>query len=327
MQLTDLKAIFRKELCNLYPKEEIDTFFNQLLEHYLNLERFVFVLQPQLTLTKDETQPLFEALAQLKLEKPLQYITGVAYFMDLEFRVNPNVLIPRPETEELVRWAMDTPHFLFNNTSEEKKGAILDIGTGSGCIAIALARKFPNVKVYALDSSKKALEVARENALAHQVNVTFYERDILQHDPSPELDLVLNSDLKLNSELDLALNSELEPELELEPALSSKLKFDIIIANPPYVRESEKKEIQNNVKQYEPEKALFVPDDRPLVFYEAIAAFAKKHLNQNGYLYLEINQYLASQTQEVLEDLNFDEIELRKDIFGNFRMLKGRVSR
>lgn len=313
MQLTDLKAIFHKELCNLYPKEEIDTFFNRLLEHYLNLERFVFVLQPQLTLTKDETQPLFEALAQLKLEKPLQYITGVAYFMDLEFRVNPNVLIPRPETEELVRWAMDTPHFLFNNTSKEKKGAILDIGTGSGCIAIALARKFPNVKVYALDSSKKALEVARENALAHQVNVTFYERDILQHDPSPELDL--------------ALNSEPELELELEPALSSKLKFDTIIANPPYVRESEKKEIQNNVKQYEPEKALFVPDDRPLVFYEAIAAFAKKHLNQSGYLYLEINQYLASQTQEVLEDLNFDEIELRKDIFGNFRMLKGRVSR
>ena len=282
MLLKEIKTIFHKELDAIYPKEEVDAFFYRLIEHYLKLDRFVLVLQPHLTVTKEEEQPLFEALAALKLEKPLQYITGVTYFMDLELKVNEHVLIPRPETEELVEW-------ILNECQVERSRDlnILDVGTGSGCIAIAIARKLPNAKVYAMDVSEEALKVAKSNAELNKVEVNFFMADVL--------------------------------ELELQP----ELKFDIIVSNPPYVRELEKNEIKNNVKEYEPNLALFVPDDDALLFYRAIVASTEKYLTKKGSLYLEINQYLGKETKALLEAHNFSEIELRKDLFGNDRMLKG----
>ncbi len=285
MLLKEIKTIFHQELDAIYPKEEVDAFFYRLIEHYLQLERFVLVMHPNYTITKEEEQPLFEALSGLKLEKPLQYITGMAYFMDLELKVNADVLIPRPETEELVAW------IISDYQAEQNKALnILDIGTGSGCIAIALAKNLPNAKVYALDVSTKALEVVHQNATLNNVDLTLVQKDILN------------------------------PELDLE------LKFDIIVSNPPYVRELEKEKIKENVKAYEPSLALFVPDEDALLFYRAIVAFAKEHFSEKGSLYLEINQYLGKETKALLEAHNFLEIELRKDLFGNDRMLKGKLN-
>ncbi|WP_246245565.1 MULTISPECIES: peptide chain release factor N(5)-glutamine methyltransferase [Flavobacteriaceae] len=281
--LKEIKAIFHDELKQYYPQEEIDAFFYEIIEHYLGLERFVLVLQPNLTIIKEEEQPLFEALAQLKLEKPLQYVLGKAHFMDLELEVNEAVLIPRPETEELVHWILEDWQ-----TKSSRDINILDIGTGSGCIAIALAKSLSNAKVYALDVSEKALEVAQRNAAKNGVAVDFVHGDILQ-----------------------------------TTKVKFEQKFDIIVSNPPYVRELEKNEIKKNVKDFEPHLALFVPDNNPLRFYKAILEFAKENLVDSGKMYFEINQYVAMETKALMDAHNFSEIELRKDIFDNYRMLKG----
>ncbi|MEC3966978.1 peptide chain release factor N(5)-glutamine methyltransferase [Flagellimonas halotolerans] len=299
MLLKEIKDIFYKELGDIYPKEEVNSFFYACIEHYLKLERFILAIQPGLTLTKEEEQPLFEALSQLKLEKPLQYILGTAHFMDLELSVNENVLIPRPETEELVQWILadcqekkqfkldaERSRSVISTPLNDRSLQILDIGTGSGCIAIALAKHLPNAKVFALDVSEKALKVAQKNAESNKVDVTLLKHDIL--DP------------------------------ELDPGLD----FDIIVSNPPYVRELEKEEIKKNVKDFEPSTALFVSDEDPLLFYKAIMDFSKRHLKENGRLYFEINQYLGKETEALFKAHNFSEIELRKDIFGNDRMLK-----
>ncbi len=279
MLLQEIKNIFHKELVAVYPFEEINSFFYLLIEHYLNLPRFILATEPNYAVTKQEEQPLFEALQKLVLEIPLQHIIGVASFMDMEFKVNKNVLIPRPETEELVRWIVE------DNKKNSSPITILDIGTGSGCIAISLAKNLPQVKVHAIDVSESALEVARENTQRNKTNITFHQADIL----------------KLNT---------------------LEIKFDIIVSNPPYVRELEKKEISNNVKNNEPHLALFVADKNPLVFYKTIVDFAQDNLKQGGSLYFEINQYLGNQTKQLLDDA-FSDIELRKDMFGNDRMLKG----
>ena len=287
MLLKEIKEIFHKELGKIYPKEEIDSFFYSCIEHYLKLERFILAIQPGITLTKEEEQPLFEALSELKLEKPLQYILGTAHFMGLELQVNENVLIPRPETEELVQWILlDTEQSgrVIERSRNDRSLQILDIGTGSGCIAIALAKHLPNVKVFALDVSEGALNMAQKNAASNGVDITFLHEDILS------------------------------TELELD--------FDVIVSNPPYVRELEKNEIQKNVKDFEPDTALFVPDEDPLLFYRAIIDFAENHLSEKGKLYFEINQYLGEETKALFHARNFSEIELRKDMFGNDRMLK-----
>lgn len=299
MLLRDIKNIFHNDLGRIYPKEEIDSFFYSCIEHYLKMERFILAIKPNIVLTKEEEQPLFEALAQLKQEKPLQYILGVAHFMELELKVNENVLIPRPETEELVQWVLEDAKEQHDRDAERSRSVIstplndrslqiLDIGTGSGCIAIALAKHLPNAKVYALDVSKEALKVAQENAKTNQVDIEFIHKSIL------------------------------------DPGLDLELQFDIIVSNPPYVRDLEKSEIHKNVKDYEPNLALFVPDDDALVFYRAIVQFSERYLLKKGSLYLEINQYLGEETKSVLKAHNFSEIELRKDIFGNDRMLKGK---
>ncbi|MGJ8714078.1 MAG: peptide chain release factor N(5)-glutamine methyltransferase [Maribacter stanieri] len=286
MLLREIKNIYHSELDAIYGKEEVNSFFYLLIEHYFDLERFILAIQPELVIDKKQETVIFQALSELKLEKPIQHIIGTTHFMDLDFKVNEHVLIPRPETEELVRWILDD----HKNTA--KILTILDMGTGSGCIPISLDKNLTDAKVFGLDISKDALKVAEENNALLNSDVKFYEADILSLDME-------TSAKELNE------------------------KFDIIISNPPYVRELEKAEMQNNVIDHEPSLALFVPDEDPLKFYSAVVNFAANHLNENGCLYLEINQYLGEETKQLLEKSNFKTIELRKDMFGNDRMIKG----
>jgi len=281
MLLKEIKSIFHKELDSLYPAEEVTSFFYFLIEELLGLERFILARQPQYVVSKEDEQPLFNALSELRLHRPIQHILGKTEFMGLAFIVNEDVLIPRPETEELVQWIIDKCPVECSRALK-----ILDIGTGSGCIAISLAKMLPNVQVYALDVSEKALGIAKNNALTNGAEVTFIHKNILKLK-------------KLES------------------------NFDIIVSNPPYVRETEKAEMHQNVLKYEPELALFVSDENPLQFYKSIVDFAIENLKLDGALFLEINQYLGKKSIQLLQEHNFSEIELRKDIFGNDRMLRG----
>ena len=287
MLLKEIKHIFYIELDNIYPKEEIDSFFYLLLEAYLGLDQFILAIEPEFTVTKEEEQSLFEGLTKLKLEQPIQYIIGKTDFFGLEFKVDKKVLIPRPETEELVQWLISCfRDKILDIETKIFEFRILDIGTGSGCIAVSLAKNLPNAKIYALDISEEALVVAVKNAKINGVEIEFIKADISTTD---------------------TLNCV----------------FDIIVSNPPYVRESEKEEMDKNVLYNEPDIALFVTDDEPLIFYKNIVRFAKANLKEKGMLYLEINQYLARDMEKLVEDAGFSEIVLKKDIFGNDRMLKG----
>jgi len=289
--LKDIKRILHKELDAIYGKDEVDSFFFLCIEHYLNLPRFQLALQPGLTLKKQESDAFFNVLEDLKQQKPIQYIIGETEFYGLPFKVNENVLIPRPETEELVDLIIRYHTERSLSTNENNTLKILDIGTGSGCIAVSLAKNLPNAEVFALDVSKEALKVAKQNAKLNSVEITFIEADILNAS-------TWNFELK-------------------------DLEFDIIVSNPPYVRQLEKAEILPNVLDNEPHIALFVEDNTPLEFYKAITDFAVDSLKQNGDLFYEINQYLGEETKVLLVDANFENVELLKDLNKNDRMLKG----
>lgn len=294
MLLKDLQHIFHNELDAIYGKDEVDSFFFLCTEHYLNVPRIQLTLEPEFTITKLETDTFFEVLEGLKQQKPIQYILGETEFYGLPFKVNENVLIPRPETEELV----DLIIRCHSEQCKESKFKILDIGTGSGCIAISLAKNIPNAEVYALDVSKEALGIARQNAELNNVDVTFIGADILK---------IKNS-------------SHWEDVAQRQKGFI----YDVIVSNPPYVRNLEKQEIKPNVLENEPHIALFVEDENPLLFYKAITEFAVNNLKLNGELYFEINQYLGNETKLLLVDANLEEVELLKDLNGNDRMLKGK---
>jgi release factor glutamine methyltransferase len=281
MKLKAIKHMFHQQLDELYGANEVDSFFKLLLEHHLNLNSIDLVLKPDITIKKDAYNSFLDALNRLKLEEPIQYILGETEFFGLPFKVNTDTLIPRPETEELVQWILD--HGLLNQS-------VLDIGTGTGCIAIALAKNFKKAHVHALDISAKALMIAKANAIKNSVDIKFIEADILNF-PNTELDLVSQ-------------------------------QFDIIVSNPPYVRELEKSQIKNNVLKHEPHLALFVENDDPLQFYKVISEFAVHKLKPKGLLFFEINQYLGKEIQLLLKKLHFESIELKKDMFGNDRMIK-----
>ncbi|WP_430467894.1 peptide chain release factor N(5)-glutamine methyltransferase [Winogradskyella ouciana] len=287
MKALDLKHIFHKELDAIYGKNEVESFFFLCTEHYLNVPRIQLTLEPEFTFTKPETNTFFNVLEELKQQKPIQYILGETEFYGLNFKVNEHVLIPRPETEELVDWIVKC----HSERSEESQIKILDIGTGSGCIAISLAKNLPHAKVYALDVSKEALAIARKNAEINKVDIEFIKADIL---------------------------NEMSWNLEFK-----NLEFDTIVSNPPYVRNLEKIEIKPNVLDNEPHLALFVEDENPLQFYKAITKFAVENLKPKGQLFFEINQYLGDETKQLLIDSGLCEVELKKDLNGNDRMLKG----
>jgi release factor glutamine methyltransferase len=288
MNAKKYRSYFCEKLSPIYDVMEVESFFYLILEEKHKLKKLDLALNPDLTFSEEEVQMWESLLEQLKQEIPIQYLLGKTSFFGLDFEVNPAVLIPRPETEELVDWIIKTQ--ISNSNPSSLK--ILDVGTGSGCIAISLAKNIENATVFALDISEKALATAQKNAEINDVNVTFIEKNILEVN-------YLNAVEGLNQQ------------------------FDIIVSNPPYVRELEKAEIKKNVLDFEPPLALFVPDDDALIFYKKIGELAQKNLSQNGKLYFEINQYLGKEMIEMLEKMNFKNIELRKDIYGNDRMIRG----
>ncbi len=299
MTIQELKSTFLKDLTPLYPKEEIQSFFNLLISYKLLVTRIDAALNPNQIIQQTDVDFFKNALTDLQHEKPIQYIIGETEFYGLTFKVTKNVLIPRPETEELVEWVLKDRR---RKTEDGKRLQILDIGTGSGCIAITLAKNLPNTSVFAIDISKEALKLAQQNAKLNNVNIHFIEGDILNMHPFINV---------TSSAVESYSNERL-----------SSQKFDIIVSNPPYVRELEKQEIQNNVLENEPHLALFVDDNNPLLFYDKIADFAKQKLTKNGQLFFEINQYLGPETIDLLKQKGFTDIELRKDILGNDRILK-----
>ncbi|UAB75399.1 peptide chain release factor N(5)-glutamine methyltransferase [Mesoflavibacter sp. SCSIO 43206] len=292
MKLKDLKHKFHEHLDAIYDKEEVQTFFFMITEYYNAIKRIDLALNTDLTIKDDFVLKYESALKALKNHEPIQYIIGQTEFYGLPFYVNENTLIPRPETEELVELILS--NITTNGQLELIKGDhqfnILDIGTGTGCIAISLAKQLPNANVSAIDVSAKALEMANKNAQLNQVDIDFIENDILK---------ICNSEL------------------------NSATKFDVIVSNPPYVRQLEKQQMQDNVLNHEPHLALFVEDENPLIFYRAITQFATKNLKPNGELYFEINEYLGKEMITLLEEFGFKNIQLKQDLFGKDRMICG----
>lgn len=280
MQIKKYRDFFIETLTPIYDAIEAESFFYLILEQNHQMKRIDLALQSEAIFSEKQIEIWNVILAKLQQEIPIQYILGKTYFYGLDFEVDENVLIPRQETEELVEWIIKNQQ--INKSTNQQ---ILDIGTGSGCIAISLAKNVPSAKVYALDVSEKALNVAKKNADFNQVDVTFIHQNILE-----------TEDLQAS--------------------------FDIIVSNPPYVRNLEKAEIKKNVLEYEPHLALFVEDHDALIFYRKIAELAKKNLKENGQLYFEINQYLRKEMIGLLESIGFVELELRKDIYGNDRMIR-----
>ena len=297
MLLKQYKSHFFDALKNSQDEQEIESFFFILTEYLHNLKRVDVTLNPNFELSEAEVGKWNAILAQLQLEKPIQYITGEAWFYGLQFEVNENTLIPRPETEELVEWIIESWKLEVGSWKSEnqKRINVLDIGTGTGCIPITLKTNLPQANVFAIDVSEMALEVARRNAELNKVEVNFIQANIL----------------------------EVEDVSKIQTSISQlPTNFDIIVSNPPYVRNLEKQEIKKNVLDYEPHLALFVEDTDALLFYRKIAQLAIKNLSPNGLLFFEINQYLGKETVELLENLGFKNIELKKDMFGNDRMIR-----
>jgi release factor glutamine methyltransferase len=281
MTLLDLKKNMFQ--CLSIDKTEIESFFYILIEHRLHSSKVDFLMNPNVIISQVDKDFFSAVLLRLKNEEPIQYILNQTFFYSLLFEVDENTLIPRPETEELVEWIIKDQVLL-----KKKDLRILDIGTGSGCIPIALSKNISNSVVTTVDVSEKAIQVAKRNAKTNKVEVCFINDTIL----APE-----------------TINN-------------TKYVFDVIVSNPPYVRNLEKQEIKNNVLAYEPHLALFVADDDALIFYDRITKYALKHLKKDGVLYFEINQYLGVATVELVKKIGFKNVELRKDMFGNDRMIK-----
>ena len=287
MTLKTILNEFHLALDDDYGHNEVNSFYDVLLEHYLGIKRIQLVLNPQYVITKEQELLFKEALERLKHNIPIQYIIGETEFYGLPFKVNEHTLIPRPETEELVSLILKD----MNLKAEKKALKILDIGTGTGCIAISLAKHLPESEILALDVSENALEVAKHNAKLNTVDIEFILDDILNSKSAKQVSVSHN--------------------------------LELIVSNPPYVRTSEKTEMKSNVLDNEPHLALFVEDDNPLKFYRAICEYAQQNLKTEGVLYFEINEYLGQEMTKLLEEFSFKSVELKKDMFGKDRMIKG----
>ncbi len=269
----------KEGLTDSYPVGEITALTRIIATEILGIPQMTFFLKENVELTHEQEATLEDAIKRLQKYEPIQYIQGYSDFCRLRFKVTPATLIPRPETSELVEWIASEYSGKIVN--------ILDIGTGSGCIAISLAHKLPKSNVTAWDISPEALAVATENSKANGCTVLFEQVDILSYEPT-------------------------------------EAQFDIIVSNPPYIKENEKSAMHNNVLDWEPHTALFVPDSDPLLFYRTIAEKGLQMLAPNGTLYFEINRAHGAETMKMLADYGYTDIELRKDFADNDRMIKAK---
>ena len=267
----------RIQLKNSFSTGEIRVFTRLILQEVCNLSHSDILSCKFNDLSDNKKQNIISIVKRLQNNEPIQYILGNTEFYGLPFKVTPAVLIPRPETEELVEWIL--------KETQHPTPTILDVGTGSGCIVISLAKNIPKSTVYAWDISKETIAVAQENAALNQVTVHFSEVDALQ--PIP-------------------INQQ----------------YTLIVSNPPYIKEMEKEQMSSNVLDYEPHHALFVPNNNSLLFYHRIAEIAQQQLASNGWLYFEINHAKGAEVAELLREMQFTQIELRKDISGNPRMVR-----
>jgi len=278
MILEDYRTQFKTQLSALYVREEVDSLVSIAMGHILKMNRVEIALSRKQEITQKQLGELDEVLKRLLASEPIQYITGSTQFYGLELQVNRDTLIPRPETEELVAW-------VIASTGKTSGLKILDIGTGSGCIAISLAHNLPNTQVEGVDISLQAIETATSNAKSNDVEVAFFKQDVLS-------------------------------------ASDFMNEYDVIVSNPPYVRTLEKAEMNANVLKHEPHAALFVTDEDPLVFYRKIATLARQNLKSGGQLFFEINEYLGEETVSLIKEIGFNQVELRKDLFGKDRMVR-----
>lgn len=281
-KLTEWQTRFREELQKIYPeareREEVFFLTAMHLMHFNKTELHMALVEKK-QLRSDQIRNFEYLLSELKNHKPIQYLLGKTFFYNIDLKVDENVLIPRAETEELVHW-------ILLEISSISRPRILDIGTGSGCIALSLKKQLPQSEIYALDCFCEAIECAQKNAHLNDLSVHFIQADILEKFP------------------------------EYLPL------FDIIVSNPPYVRPSEKALMSQNVLKYEPSAALFVPEEHPLIFYEKIAAWSLNKLVPQGALYFEINQYLSEETLDLLKKMGYKNIQLKNDAQGAARMIK-----
>jgi release factor glutamine methyltransferase len=277
----DVYQEFRSALKSVYDASEIEALTNMVLSGITGFSKAKLKAFPDTLLTTEQMARASTILTDLQTGKPLQYILGHTEFYGLSFQVNSAVLIPRPETEELVEWIIETQQ-------QQNPGGILDIGTGSGCIAISLKKHLPLSHVSAIDVSVDALVVARQNALLNNVDVRFYEANALN-----------------------LVNAQVTEQL-----------YQVIVSNPPYVTPADKELMHKNVTAFEPHTALFVSQNNPLLFYNAIADFARSHLITGGYLFFEINENYGQETIQLLTDKSFSNIKLRKDMSGRDRMIR-----
>ena len=282
-RVRDILALYHEDLDCLYGTDEVGVFLEMLFEAFLGWDKVKLLTSKETTVDQSDLLRFHWALEDLKKHRPIQHIIGYTDFCDCRIAVSPDVLIPRPETEEMVNWILSTFHFPLSTFH------LLDLCTGSGCIAIALKKRFPAAEVTAVDVSPKALEMSRQNAQNNGVEVRFVEGNVLSTD----------------------FNFQLST-------------FNLIVSNPPYVRDSERAQMQRNVLDYDPALALFVPDDDPLRFYRAIAAIAKEHLTRDGLLVVEINEALAEETAALLSSYGFLP-EVHTDFRGKPRWISANI--
>ena len=269
------------QLFEIYDSREAANIADLVIEHVTGQRKIERIVYKDLPVNEDQQKQLEKIAGELLLHRPVQYVLGEAWFMSMKLSVNESVLIPRPETEELVGWIVKDIKQSGNELS------ILDIGTGSGCIAIALKKKIPAATVSAIDISGDALQIALSNSIQQNAAVDFFSADFLNEEEWKRLS-----------------------------------KYDIIVSNPPYIKQSERAAMKDNVVEHEPHLALFVPDKDPLLFYRKIAKFTQKHLNHGGSVYVEINEDSGKQVTELFEKQGFDDVIRRKDMQGKDRMIK-----
>lgn len=272
-----MKTYFYNTLSPFYSEQAIKELFFLIIQHVTKKTLSEILIAPNYGLTPKEEEKIKKITRRLSLSEPIEYILKETQFRNLSLHLNNFTLIPRPETSELIDWINE----------ENNKNTILDIGTGSGCIALSLAKENPTSKIFACDISKEALKIAKKNAKKHNLNINFFWANILD-----------------------------------EQIFSHKKKYDIIVSNPPYICQKEAILMNDNVLKYEPHSALFVPDEDPLLFYREISKFAISHLNEHGRLFFEINENYAQETKQIIQSIGFKNIEIKKDFYNKNRMIK-----